>query len=206
MGLYELATPVPIKNTGANDCPAFGVLRITDSDRNEGKEYLEVNRPDGTYRHTYIIAGPQGVKAGKYGVGYFAFNSPVWALWDEGATTPAVGDVFGPMLNSFRLNSDGYGFRIIGQSETSPFRRVLVLQQPPDGLHGTLDGTLSYQGSQTVSVRRFVSGSSQPDTSMNVTAHDGYLTSGQSLSNNQGVDLELRGGRWVVTQTRGCPS
>lgn len=205
-GLYSRASRLSIKNEGGSDCPGFGILRITGSTREKGKTYITVDRPDSTYRHTYIIAGPQGVKAGKYGVGYFAFNSPVWALWDSGATTPAVGDVFGPMLDSFKLNSDGYGFRVVGQNETSPFRRVLVLQQPPDGLHGTLDGTLSYQGSQTVSVRRFVSGSSQPDTSMNVTAYDGYLESGQSLSNSQGVDLELRGGRWVITQTRGCPS
>ena len=205
MGLYELATPVPIKNTGANDCPAFGILRITDSDRNEGKEYLEVDRPDSTYRHTYIIAGPQGVKAGKYGAGYFAFNSPVWALWDSGATTPAVGDVFGPMLNSFKLNSDGYGFRVVGQNEEEPFRRVLVLQQPPPVIYGTLDSTLDYQGSQTVSVKRFVSGSSQPDSSLNVTAHDGFLESGKSLGVVD-VELALNGGRWVVVQTRGCAS
>lgn len=203
MAIIETTDFISVKNAGSNDCPGYGIMRVTGSTYENGKTYLTVDRPDSTYRHTYIIIDKKGVKQGKYGIGTFAFNTPAWALWDSGATTPSVGDVFGPMLDSFKLNSDGYGFRIVGANETSPFRRVLVIQQPPSCIYATLGGTLNYQDSVSATVKRFVSGSSQPSTSMTVTAYDGFLESGMSVSS---VDVELcfNGGRWVAAQTRGC--
>mgnify|MGYP003648292517 CR=1 FL=1 len=200
--------PIPVLNEGANDCPAFGILRISaDSVFNDGKTQLKVSRPDTTYRGLYMIAGPQGIKAGKSGLAYFGLHRPIWALWDSGATTPAIGSVFGPMLDAFTLYSDSYGFTVVGKSETSPFRRVLVQQHRVTGIVvqiGSGGGGLAYQGSNTAKVLRFVSGSSQPDTTMTVTVYDGFLETGWKLVPDQVCDAELRGGRWVVTQSRGC--
>lgn len=204
------ATPIPVYNEGATDCPAFGILRISaDSEFNDGTSQLRVSRPDTTYRGLYMVAGRQGIKASKSGIAYFATEHPVWALWDSGATTPAIGSVFGPMLDAFTLNSDGYGFTVVGRSETTPFRRVLVQQHRVTGIIveiGTGGGGLAYQGSNTAKVLRFVSGSSQPDTTMTVTVYDCFMESGDTLAAGTVCDAELRGGRWVVTQTRGCPA
>lgn len=201
--------PIPVYNEGGTDCPAFGILRISaNSVFNDGKTQLYVSRPDTTYRGLYMVAGPQGIKSGKSGVAYFGLDKPIWALWDSGATTPAIGSVFGPMVDAFTLYSDSYGFTVVGRSETTPFRRVLVQQHRVTGLIveiGTGGGGLSYQGSNTAKVLRFVSGSSQPDSSMTVTVYDCFMESGQSLASGTVCDAELRGGRWVVTQTRGCP-
>lgn len=200
--------PIPVLNEGGTDCPAFGILRISaDSVFNAGISQLKVSRPDSTYRGLYMIAGRQGIKAGKSGIAYFALNSPAWALWDSGATTPAIGSVFGPMLDAFTLNSDGYGFTVVGKSETTPFSRVLVQQHRVTGLVvqiGSGGGGLVYQGSNVAKVLRFVSGSSQPDSLMTVTVHDCYLESGWKLVPDQVCDAVLRGGRWVIPQSRGC--
>tara|TARA_R110000868_G_scaffold113676_1_gene304898 strand:- start:814 stop:1449 length:636 start_codon:yes stop_codon:yes gene_type:complete len=202
--------PIPVLNEGGTDCPAFGILRISaDSVFNDGKTQLKVSRPDTTYRGLYMIAGPQGIKAGKSGLAYFGLHKPIWALWDSGATTPAIGSVFGPMVDAFTLYSDSYGFTVVGKSETTPFRRVLVQQHRVTGIIveiGTGGGGLAYQGSNTAKVLRFVSGSSQPDTTMTVTVYDGFLDSGESLTSGTVCDAQLRGGRWVITQTRGCPA
>jgi hypothetical protein len=200
---------ISVYNEGGTDVPGYGIVRISgNSVFASGKSQLRVSRPDTTYRGLYMIAGRQGIKASKSGIAYFALNSPAWALWDSGATTPAIGSVFGPMVDAFTLNSDGYGFTVVGKSETSPFRRVLVQQHRVTGLIveiGTGGGGLSYQGSNTAKVLRFVSGSSQPDSSMTVTVYDCFMSSGESLASGTVCDAELRGGRWVVTQTRGCP-
>lgn len=201
------ADPLSVFNEDETDCPGFGILRLSDdSTYVDGRTRLKVSRPNSTYRGLYMIAGEQGIKAGKTGIAYFALDKPIWALWDSGATTPTLFAGFGPMLDSYKLNSDGYGFTVIGKSETTPFRRVLVQQHRVTGIIVTLDSTLSYQGSVTASVRRFVSGSSQPDTSMDVTVHDCFLESGESVASGTACDAELRGGRWVITQTRGCPA
>lgn len=204
--IYRNANKVQVKNTGENDCPAYGILRIIDSDRAAGKTYLEVSRPDGTYRQTYLICGPQAIAAGKYGVAYFATQSPVWALWDSTTDTPAVGNVFGPKNDTFKLFSAGYGFRVVGTSETTPFRRVLVLQEPPACIYGKLNADLAFEATAAVQVQRFKSSTDHPDSGMTVTAEDGLLTTGLALPADSNVVLTLIGGKWIVTSSRECPA
>lgn len=202
--MYHVADQIAIKNDGANDCPAYGILRITGRDFSEGRTYLKCDRPDGTYRHTYIVNGPQELKAGKYGVGYFGFNSPVWAAFDAG-TTPSAGDVYGPVLDSFELTNNRYGFRALGSEESDPFDRIIVIQQPPACIMATLDASLSAGSNVAASVQSFTNGATA-DTSMNVTAYGEFLATGESLDSSTLVELTLNGGQWIVTQSQGCPA
>lgn len=198
--------PVSVYNEGSDDVPAYGIVRVSsDSQFVKGVSQLRVNKPDTTYRWLYMLAGANGIKAGTAGVAYYATEQPAWMLYDDTATSPTIGAEFGPMASSFKGMSDSYGFIVVGKSETSPVKRVLVRQCPPSEIIVSLDASLSYQGSVTASVLRFVSGSSQPDTSMNLTAYDCFLESG-SLNSGTVCNCGRRGGRGVITQARGCPA
>ena len=211
LAMYHPAHRIQVKNTGEHDCPAYGILRIVDGDDNDRRSYIEVDRPDDTYRHTYLIAGPKPIKAGKNGVAYFATQSPVWALWNSSSATPAVGMVFGPRLDAFDLTAHAYGFQVVGDHDsaadsiTEPFRRVLVLQQPPAAIYGTLDADLVYQSTAAVSVRTFEDATTFTDTSMNVTAYDALLTTSKKIASGTYVKLERLAGKWAMTGARTCP-
>lgn len=207
--IYHPSGRVQVHNVGSNDIPAYGIVYMTDagSDYIEGKTYLKVDRPDGTYRQTYLVCGPRAIKAGKKGTCYFGINHPVWALWDSGSSDPAIGDFFIPIPDSFKLTAKGYGFRVVGKSETTPARRVLVLQEPPQSIVVTLDGDLESDSTATASVRLFAGGGSYPDSSFNVTAYGDFVPSGKKLaaSSSNPVKLSLLGGKWVADTSKVCP-
>jgi hypothetical protein len=209
--IYHDAHKIQVKNVGETDCPAYGILRISGGDDNGRRSYIEVERPDDTYRHTYLVAGPKPIAAGKPGVAYFATHSPVWALWNSSSATPAVGMVFGPRVDAFDLTAHAYGFQVVGDHDsaadptTEPFRRVLVLQQPPAAIYGTLDADLVYQSTAAVSVRTFEDATTFTDTAMNVTAYDALLSTSKKISSGTYVKLERLAGKWAVTGARLCP-
>lgn len=63
---------------------------------------------------------------------------------------------------------------------------------------GKLDGEMSYQGTQTVSIWRW-NGSAMADTTLNVTARDWLLSSGQTIaSGKQVVIMRHPSGQWFV--------
>ena len=115
--------------------------------------------------------------------------------------------IFGPSADSFKVYSDSYGFRVVGKSETTTFTRVLVKAVPIGPIMCSLNGgTLAYQGSQSAKVRRFVSGSSQPDSGLTITVYDGFLGSTDDpVTDGTYLEATEYGGRWVATQRRGCP-
>lgn len=202
------SSPVSVYNEGSDAIPAYGLMRISaDSDYFGGKTFLKVNKPDATYRWVYLVAGPNGVPAQARGVAYFGFDEPLWALWNSSATTPAIGAEFGPRATAFDMQSDFYGFVVVGKNETSPVRRVLVKQVVPAQVAVQLANSLSYQGSSaSAKVLRFVSGSSQPDSGLTLpTLYDYLLESGQTVATNSYGIAGRFGGRAVLTGLRGCP-
>lgn len=63
---------------------------------------------------------------------------------------------------------------------------------------GKLDGTMSYDGTATVSVWKW-NGSAMADTSENVTARDWLLSSGQTIaSGTRVIVLKHRRNQWFV--------
>lgn len=202
--------PIPVYNEDSYDCPGFGLLRISShSAYVDGKTRFKVSRPNGTLYGSgmYLFAGPQGIAAGKSGVAYSAEVIPKWVLYDSAGNAPAIGAMFGPSANSFKVYSDSYGFRVVGASESSTFTRVLVKATQIGPVLCSLDGgTLAYQGSRSAKVRRFVSGSSQPDSGLTITVYDAFLDSTDDpVADGTYLEATEYGGRWVATQRRGCP-
>ena len=203
--------PISVYNTSASDIPAFGIVQIDysggGSDYFDGVTYLKVTKPDTTYRfNSYMVAGRAGIKATSGGIAYFGTHGCVWALYDS-SYSPTQGDVYGPGPSSHNMIGNFYGFRVVGKVESaSSVYRCLVKAETVTSVYGQLSGSLSYQSYATASVRRFVSGSSQPDSSFTVTAYDGYLASGKSLASGTRIALTEFGGKAVVTQSSACPS
>lgn len=202
--------PIPVLNTTASDIPAFGIVQIDyangGSDYGGGVSYLKVKKPDTTYRfNSYLVAGPSGIAANKSGIAYFGRYSSVWALYSS-SYSPTQGDVFGPGPDSHNMIANFYGYRVVGKVESATVYRCLVKAESVSSVYGQLSGSLSYQGTATASIRRFVSASSQPDSSFTVTSYDGFLASGKSLASGTRVILTELGGKAVVTQSSACPA
>lgn len=200
--IYHPAGRIQVRNDSGQTIPAFGIMRITGSEVVERASRFIVSRPDGTYRQTYLVNGPRAIESGRNGTGYFATQSPVWALWDSGSDTPAVGDMLAPIKDSFKLTNYGYGFRVVGKNETSPFRIVMVLQEPPQGLYVQLNEDLAYQDSATAKVLLFEGMGTTTDSVMTVEVYDGLLESAQKVVSGAKMDVVLRGGKWLGTAAK----
>lgn len=136
---------VEVKNVGASEIPRFGVCypKLNPDGASEfGKQsFLNVTKPDTTYRREYLINGPQPIPVGAKGFCYWAQTSPVWAAVGSVSTTAAS---YGPKNDSYLLWPLLYGFRpystyaSVFPSETSQ-DRVLVTQNFPHIINGKYD-------------------------------------------------------------------
>lgn len=90
--------------------------------------------------------------------------------------------------------------RILSQPSTTGEQLAAVLLGSSEAAWetGVLDGSMSYQGTATVSIWRW-NGSAMADTTLNVTARDWLLSSGQTIaSGKQVIILRHPTGQWFV--------
>lgn len=126
---------VRFKNTASETAPAWGLMRITTP--TAGKDYLNIAKPDATYRWLYLVNGPKDVAASGFGYGHFltaevfAQKRRQYVLYDTG-NTPTQGQEWGPKDDSWLVWQHRPGFLIVGSTAGSgSTARVIALQQPP---------------------------------------------------------------------------
>jgi hypothetical protein len=94
-----------------------------------------------------------------------------------------------------------YPARISGVKESDSKPIFDVIASSKDAfIRGKLDGTLSYQGSATLSIWWY-NGSAEADTTENVTVYDWLLSSGQTIASGKQVTAawDSRSSRYYVT-------
>lgn len=168
-------------NNASQEAPAYGVLKITGSTAG----VLQAARPNGAgnvFAFNYSL--PITATTGN---GICTQEFPCWALYDDADGTPAAGQVWAPGTDTFKLRKyfPGPRFMVLGEVDTTnKLMKVVPIGRP--NLRGKLDGTLSENGSATMSIWSF-GGGSNADTGVNVTVYDDILASGQTITSGKVV-------------------
>lgn len=188
--------------TGSEDCPPFGVLKITGAETVAGRTRYTVAKPDTTFERLYVVNGPATFKAGADYGGSVTFDI-AYALCDS-SVSPLYGESWGAKHSQWKLFQHRPGFFMLGNYQgTGDEQRAQVRQQEVLQLRGVLDGTLSEGGSATMSIY-FRDGATWTDSTMNQTVYDDLLEASGSLPSTTIVIARFYGDRWWVQEAR-CP-
>lgn len=176
------------KNVSAESMPAFGVGKITGTTTVSGLEVLTVDKPDSTLVRHYLVNSEDAVAASALGVGWF--DGMARCLYNGGSASFDQG--YGPKSGQWSAEPDWEPFALIGGADgTSAIMRI----GPINELIGKLDGTLTQGGAQTMSVW---TGDPAADSSMNLTAEDWLLLSGNEIASGKKVWVRWMHGIWYV--------
>ena len=162
-------------------CPAWGILEITgrQPDTNVTKAYFEIAKVSATYQWNYLVNGPVPVPDNEYGYGSFLDGTDGEVLYDT-ANTPAYGERWGPVVDSFKLGQHRPGFHILGGTTgTAGEERVGARQVVPGEVRvKNDDGGGTFAGGATGRTFGIYGGSAgTTDTGLEVE-----LTNGSSVS------------------------
>lgn len=160
---------IPFKNTSGETIPPFAVLRITGSQTIGGRAILEAQKPN-TYgsQWSHYLNGPMEVENTKFGSCTNIFP----ALADFGTGSIAQGELWGPRNNSWLLQENTGGFRIIDAAPDSGL--AIVDRHPMMVFYGKFTGSVSKGSTGTVTV--YWGGSSTSQTISSVYAVSGAFT------------------------------
>lgn len=148
----QLPTGIGFRNDSGETIPAFACMRVTGEITVSGAVLWTVTKPDTTFARFYLINGPDTVSTNDlYGTGSFV-DLPDRVLYDSADGTPAAGEVWGPYPSQWGLKRHMYGFRILGDADTSSLH-VRCLQDPIfTGVLGKTDASHAKSATGTVSV------------------------------------------------------
>lgn len=114
----------------------------------------------------------------------------------------ASGGIWVDTPNGESLTTGVYYPARIGGEKASDSKPIFdVIASAKDAfIRGKLDGTLSYQGSATMSIWWY-NGSAEADSTENVTVYDWLLSTGQTIASGKQVTAawDSRSGRYYVT-------
>lgn len=161
-----LGIPVAFRNDSGETIPPYGIIKITNTVKQNGIYLLKGEKPDAWgSQYSHYVNGPAEVADGDEGRCYVP-TSPVWAAYDTG-DTPAVGEPWGPTSGSWELSQDVGGFEVIS-SETDD-GKVLVIQRPMLTFVGKTDASHSKSATGTISIYAGSTMGSESDTTVNKT-------------------------------------
>lgn len=130
-GGYQPEPKVRFKNESDETVPAYGVMRITGSEK---KKHLKIDKPDDSKQPLYLVNGPTDIGAGKFGFGRYLTSQAVsfqhqYVLYDSTDGTPAYGETWGPENDSWKLAKGKPGFTILGGNDTEATLTAAVQQR-----------------------------------------------------------------------------
>jgi hypothetical protein len=144
-------TGIGFRNDAGETIPAFAVMKITGTVTVDEAILWTVEKPGTEFSRFYLVNGPDTVSTNDlYGTGSFV-DLPDRVLYDSGDGTPAYGQVWGPYPSSWKLRRHMYGFRILGDPNTTD-THVRCTQHWVMDIVGKADGAISLGSNGTVSV------------------------------------------------------
>lgn len=178
---------VKAKNVGSILIPAWGAVEISTSVVSDaGHLVYSVKRPTAANLNADLVAfnGPTSIAVSGYG--QVTLDCPSLSLYDDGDAL-TIGQSLGTQLNSFELKRHGRGFAVVGAAlGTGSEVRVPVIHAHAQAFIGKLDATMSPAGSAVVSIWSGTAGS-EADTTVNITAYDWLLATGQTIASGKKV-------------------
>ncbi|MFG0240093.1 MAG: hypothetical protein ACF8CY_03420, partial [Gimesia chilikensis] len=99
------------KNDSGSSVAPFSVLRVTDSELQDGGGLLLICAKPNGEPGTCIVNQNGTVNNGNTGA-YFPFNADLFPVKYSG-TAPAQGDIIGPVEDSFSATKNGSGFEVL---------------------------------------------------------------------------------------------
>lgn len=173
------------KNTGSTDIPVFGLCRwlgwAIDA---ELGVHLNIEKYTTTSKMTRV-ASPQiaVIKAGKFGPVTMISDHPTLIQIDSSGT-PNVGEIWGPLANSFGMAENFLGLFIVGAKQTVANVSVAMVVRFPHDLmfKATADADITSSGSALVSM--FLGAG---DSGINVTAHLLHGEGGEKVSSGKEI-------------------
>jgi hypothetical protein len=162
---------IPFLNSTQETVPRYGVMRIVPND--PGDMFIKIAKPTTSFAGLYLVNALYDVGPEKMGFGSFltseSFNwRNQFALYND-AATPAVGESWGAVSDSWMLHRNGPGFYILGgRTGSGDNARVAAIQYDVTRILGKTDSTVTGGSTVTVSVWGGTSGS-ETDSGLEVT-------------------------------------
>lgn len=141
------------RNDSEFSVPAHGVVKITGIEEvSDGRLVLIAERSD-SYgsQYSHALNSRAEVPAGAYGA--CTFETPAWAFF-EGGEDPEVGQLWGPLPDSFALSKDVGGFQVVGGRGELEASIVQVVRAPLLRIVGKTDAAHNKGQFGTVSIYR----------------------------------------------------
>ena len=191
---------MPCKNTGSEDCPSFGAIKITDQALEEGKLVFRGTKFDTTFSPHFMLAGEGGIKAGKWGL---VTHDVAVALCMSGSV-PANGEEWGIQPSAWTLRKHFNGAVVLGGMQgTGTGQRAVVRTYRPTVLFGVLTGSLAYNGNAGFEIQYNNVGTWTDQGWADVTVYDAFLrATDTALASATFCRAEWYSNRWWVTQAR----
>jgi hypothetical protein len=156
---------IGVYNSSGETVPAFGIMRIVSATTLGDEVVYEIGKQATELQRWMLVNGEDELTNGSYGPGYF-LDIAGRALYDSGDGTPAYGQVWGPYPSSWKLRRHMYGFRILGDPNTTD-THVRCTQHWVMDIVGKADGAISLGSNGTVSVWK---GDRSADSTANVSS------------------------------------
>lgn len=180
-------TGIPFRNDSGETIPAYGVMRVTGSATVSGTEYVTVSKPNSDFKRKYLVNTGSAVANGAYGTGTW-LDEGGWVLYDD-ASTPALGESWGPKNNSWKLNKWRYGFTIIGNPTGGSTDLVRAWQEEVNEFIGKTDATHNKNSTGTVSIYD----GNLADTTDNMASVENKFA---NVSSGKWVQVRWVAGKW----------
>lgn len=161
---------VPFINAAGASIPAYGVMRITTPTTVSGEQFINVAKPDGTYRWRYLVNGSDTVASADRGWATWLWNSDK-VLYDT-SSTPTYGKEYGPKDDSWLLWENRPGFIVDGRYDATP--GYMWAQQMPPGeilVYNATGSSIAAGSSGTATLYGGTAGS-EASLSLTVTAYN----------------------------------
>lgn len=157
-------------NDSGETIPAYGIMRITGASTDG---FMTVSKPSSAFQALYLVNGPDDVAYQSFSRGSFLMGDSA-SMFDRRAlyntaATPAVGESWGVVSNSWVLHQHGPGFGILGGADGTT---VAVIQvYPAEILVKRTAGSLAANGSGEFEVWGGTAGS-EADSGQRITAYN----------------------------------
>ena len=157
---------IGVYNSSGETVPAFGVMRIVSATTLGEAVVYEIGKQSTEFQRFMLVNGAEELTNGSYGPGYF-LDIAGRALYDSSDGTPAYGQVWGPYPSSWKLRRHMYGFRILGDVNSTDTHVRCTQHYITTGILGKTDASHAKSATGTVSVWK---GDHSADSGANISS------------------------------------